>query len=406
MRRVQENFADTRAHTDASLGAERASTDAASDRTLADARRMLDDLIEHDRNLADERLLKLRDVADSLLTHKRSEAPARDSSVAVERQVADDGIRAEREATDAFLGQERLRADASVETERRDHEADRVGLEERRRDTDQQLSTERTGADVAFTALHRTTDDLGHARRELANSSDVLAMVTHDLRSPLSVIVMNAQFICDLTKEAPTREAGEDVRRAAARIGRMLADLLDVARIESGTLCIVERPHDVSVLLTELLQSYQPLFADRGITFVVEVPGDAVVASFDYDRVVQVLSNLLGNAMKFVPSAGTVELHVERRAGGVEFVLRDNGPGIHPNALPNVFRRFWQVDSDKRRGLGLGLYICQKIVEAHAGRIWIENDFGKGATFRFTLPDKPGATVSSDSALPTISSTA
>jgi signal transduction histidine kinase len=129
------------------------------------------------------------------------------------------------------------------------------------------------------------------------------------------------------------------------------------------------------------------------------VPVDAIVASFDHDRIVQVLSNLLGNAMKFVPAQGTVDLHVKRRDGQVEFVLHDNGPGIHPNALPNVFKRFWQIDSDKRRGLGLGLYICHEIVEAHGGRIWVESDFGKGATFRFTLPVKQGAILSSDSTL-------
>jgi signal transduction histidine kinase len=399
MKQVQENIADRRAHTDASLGAERASADADADRTLMGAQRVLDDLIEHDRILADGRLLKFRESADSVLTRERSAAPARNSFVAVERQVADDGKKAEREVTDAFHEQERQRTDVLVETQIREHETRRVGLKECRQDTDDQLSTERIGADVAVRALRQTTHALAHAKSELAHHGDVFAMVTHDLRSPLSVILMNAQLISEITNEPATCEAAEDVRRAAARIERMLTDLLDVARIESGMLRVAEQQHDVGVLLTEILQSYRPLFADRAITFVVEGPVDAIVASFDHDRIVQVLSNLLGNAMKFVPAQGTVDLHVKRQDGQVEFVLHDSGPGIHPNALPNVFKRFWQIDSDKRRGLGLGLYICQKIVEAHGGRIWVESDFGKGATFRFTLPVKQGAILSGDSTL-------
>jgi signal transduction histidine kinase len=122
------------------------------------------------------------------------------------------------------------------------------------------------------------------------------------------------------------------------------------------------------------------------MTFSVGVPIPAIVAFFDRDRIVQVLSNLLGNALKFTPREGAVHLHAVRGEGQIEFVLRDSGPGIHSTALPHVFERFWQIDSDTRRGLGLGLYICEKIVALHGGRIWAESEFGNGATFRFTLP--------------------
>jgi signal transduction histidine kinase len=111
-----------------------------------------------------------------------------------------------------------------------------------------------------------------------------------------------------------------------------------------------------------------------------------VVASFDHDRIIQVLSNLLANAMKFTPANGTVDLHVEQRTDQVELVLRDDGPGIAATALPHIFKRFWQIDSSGRRGLGLGLHICEEIVAAHGGRIWVESELGRGTTFRFTLP--------------------
>ena len=101
----------------------------------------------------------------------------------------------------------------------------------------------------------------------------------------------------------------------------------------------------------------------------------------------RVLSNLLGNGTKFTPASGTVELIVERRAEAVEIVLRDSGPGIRASALPDVFKSFSQFDSDARSGLGLGLYICENIIKAHRGRIEVESEFGKGAAFRFTLPN-------------------
>jgi len=100
----------------------------------------------------------------------------------------------------------------------------------------------------------------------------------------------------------------------------------------------------------------------------------------------QVISNLLGNAMKFMPSGGTASLSVAQQDAQIEFELSDSGPGIHPDQLPHVFERFWQVDSGARRGLGLGLYICEQLVVAHGGHIWVESDVGEGATFRFTLP--------------------
>ena len=211
-------------------------------------------------------------------------------------------------------------------------------------------------------------------------------MVTHDLRSPLSIIAMTAQSLAEVTKDVAALEVAEEVLRAAVRMERLLTDLLDAARIESGTLQIKCAPHEVGAFLAEVHSSYRPLFENRGMTLSVDGLPASLTVSFDHDRIVQVLSNLLGNAMKFTPPAGTINLCLTRRDGEIEFAIRDSGRGIHPDALPHVFKRFWQVDSNTRRGLGLGLHISQKIVEAHGGRIWVESEYGNGATFRFTLP--------------------
>jgi signal transduction histidine kinase len=279
----------------------------------------------------------------------------------LERRVADEGTKSERAENDASVDRERQRADAATESARRMAQDMRTQREVRRHDTDQ------------------SKDDLN--RR-----GDVLGMVSHDLRSPLSLITMNAQCIASNTKEASTREAVADMLLAAARMERLLTDLVDTVRIESKTLRLNRRLHDVGALVNEVYRAYLPLFKERGMIFIVETPAEAVVASFDHDRVVQVLSNLLGNALKFTARGGRINLRVTLRGEQIVFVVRDNGPGIAPSALPHVFKRFSQIDSDTRRGLGLGLFICREIVEGHGGQIRVDSEPGQGTIFQFTLP--------------------
>ncbi|CAN5919597.1 hypothetical protein BH11MYX4_BH11MYX4_44180 [soil metagenome] len=384
MKEVLRRIAERRAQTDASLDAERASADAVTARPLARAQRVLDDLIERDRLLADLRLRKFRERSDGELARERQESSTASPTVTLERRAADADKQTERAVTDAALHRERQQADAAVETERREHESDRLEHEERRLDTDDQLSTERGGVDVAVKALGATRTALADARSDQARRGDVLAMVAHDLRSPLSVISLNADGLSH-AEDVSLREVGEDLVLAAARMERLVSDLLDVARCEAGALRIIKQPNDVGAVVSEVLRSYHPLFEARGLTFDAEAPA-GVVCSLDHDRIVQVLANLLGNAMKFTPRGGAVHLRAERRGEEVELTLRDNGPGIAPDALPHVFERFWKVDDEARRGLGLGLYICERIVTAHGGRIGVESELGKGSTFHVTLP--------------------
>lgn len=383
---VLENIAEERAHTDASLGAERAASDGASRQSALRSQQVLDDLIECDRIAADEQLSKFRVTSDRLLAHDRLTSTTCDSALRGERRAADEGKRAERQVMDALVERERHQADAVVEAERQEHEADRLRLDARRLDTDERLSDERTGTDVAVAALGQFQSALAKVQDEQARASDVLGMVTHDLRSPLCVITMNAQSIGACTADDYTREAAAEILRASARMERLLSDLLDVARIESATLRIKKRRHDVGSVLAEVRETYGALFSNRGLNFTVEAPAQPVFALFDHDRLIQVLSNLLGNAMKFSTAPGPVALAAAVRGDAIEFTVTDQGPGIHPDALPHVFERFWQIDVQSRRGLGLGLYICRNIVEGHGGRIEAQSELGKGATFRFTLP--------------------
>jgi signal transduction histidine kinase len=386
VRQASLEIADGRAHTDASLEAERATSDAERPDSAPGARRQLDDLIERDRMLADGKLLKFRERADLSLLRERSHSPPPNSSLSDERHSADQRKQVEREITDALLQRERQRSDIAVESGRSDEDTVRVGLVERRQDTDDQLSSERRGADTIASSLGETKSALTEAQTKEGRQHDVLGMVTHDLRNPLCLISLGAEGIAEMTNEECTRTAAHGIALAAARMERLLSDLLDVARIESGTLRMVKQRHDVAALLLEVRLAYEPLFLARGITLTVDTPADGLEAVFDHDRIVQVLSNLLGNAMKFTPAAGKVRLHAERRAKVLVVTVSDNGPGIPRSAMKHIFERFWQIDSEMRRGLGLGLHICEKIMQAHGGEIGAESEPGKGATFRFTLP--------------------
>jgi signal transduction histidine kinase len=386
MGQTNSETADGRASTDASLCAERATSDSDDTAVAMEARRDLDDQIEHDRSLADLSLLRFRNGADRSVSLERSDSPSPSWKVLSERQAADRRQRQERAMADAQLHRERHRSDVAVATERREHDAQRSALDARRQTTDDQLLSERHGADATASALGEIRSALARAETEQERRHEVLAIVAHDLRSPLSVISMHAATICRAQHDELTRKSARSITLATARMERLLADLLDMARIESGTLRLSKQQHHVGALLFEVLRSYEPMFTARGLTFTIApLPDDAIV-EFDYDRIVQVLSNLLGNAIKFTGDGGTVALRVERQADQIVFELRDDGVGIAEAALSHVFERFWQIDSNTRRGLGLGLHICKSIIETHGGRIWVESEVGKGSIFRFTLP--------------------
>ena len=166
-------------------------------------------------------------------------------------------------------------------------------------------------------------------------------------------------------------------------MNRLIQDLLDVAKIESGTFSIDSRPLDVSALLRETLDQFGALVEDQNLELERDANPDLPPVSADLDRVLQVFSNLIGNAVKFTPQGGRIVLRADRWDGAVRFSVADTGPGIPPESLPYLFDRFWQARSARRAGAGLGLTICKGIIEAHGGRIWTESEEGQGSTFHF-----------------------
>ncbi len=217
---------------------------------------------------------------------------------------------------------------------------------------------------------------------------DVLAVVAHDLRNPLNTVTMAIGLMLENTPVERTQERRqvEIVRRAADRMNRMIQDLLDVKRMESGRLAIDLRPEDVDVIINDMIEMLRPLAVGSSIALEANVPEGLPPVLADSARIQQVLSNLVGNAVKFTPRDGRITVCAEQMEGEIRFGVIDTGPGIPPEQVPHIFGQFWQASSSDRRGIGLGLAIAKGIVEAHKGTIWVESHVGLGSTFYFTLP--------------------
>jgi len=216
---------------------------------------------------------------------------------------------------------------------------------------------------------------------------DVLAVVAHDLRNPLNTVTMAVSMMLETTppERVEERRQVEILRRAADRMNRMIQDLLDVKRMESGRLTTDLKPELPETLINDTIDMLRPLAAGSTIRLEADIEDDLPPVLADAARVQQVLSNLVGNAVKFTPRSGRIIVCAEHIDGEVRFGVIDTGPGIPAEQLPHIFGRFWQAKSD-HRGIGLGLAIAKGIVEAHNGRIWVESHVGLGSTFYFTLP--------------------
>jgi signal transduction histidine kinase len=223
----------------------------------------------------------------------------------------------------------------------------------------------------------------------------MVAFVSHDLKNPLSTIQMAVDYLVeDLVPDDAThqreRKQLDIVARSAKRMYTLVDDLLDVAAIEAGQLALRRLRLPVGALVTDALDLLRPLAAAKRITLSADVPPGLPAVVADHERVLQVFSNIGGNAVKFARADGRVEIHVTVRDAMVEFAVRDSGPGIAPEHLPHVFDRFWQARKAVRAGAGLRLAIAKGIVEAHDGRIRAESEPGRGSCFTFTLPIATG----------------
>jgi PAS domain S-box-containing protein len=225
------------------------------------------------------------------------------------------------------------------------------------------------------------------AERATRARDELIAVVSHDLKSPLATIVMTAELL--LKSEAPEEKRSrwvESLRRSADWMKRLIEDLLDIARIEAGRFSILERRCAIGAVLSEAVDLVQPLAQEKKLRLDAQVLGQQFDFPCDRERILQVLSNLIGNSIKFTGEGGAITVRAELRDREAWFSVTDSGSGIAADEIPHIFERFWQARKTARMGAGLGLAIVKGIVEAHRGKIWVESEPGMGTKFSFTLP--------------------
>jgi signal transduction histidine kinase len=358
-RKRHDRRSPERTKTDKSLREERANTDDAIRGDRDSSERDAEGVIDKARAISDAAVKAERKKTDE--EARLPARPAKKGAVVGQRAAADKAVRGQRAtADDALRSDLGGRADA----------LERLLVHERAA-TDAYLLTERVRSD-----------------KDVSHRDDFLGMVAHDVRNLLNLVVLSLAMLRLDDEEPPPHVSAVAARisRYVARMNRLIGDLVDVTSIDAGKLAVEPVKGDAAALLAEATEAFQPAARELGVTLSAEAPAGPLRAMFDHDRMLQVLSNLISNALKFTPRGGEIGVAVEKVPDMVRFSVSDSGEGIPARMLESIFERFWQVGKNDRRGMGLGLYISRCIVESHGGRIWAESTVGKGSQFYFTIP--------------------
>lgn len=350
-------------------------------------RGVVDDLIARQRIVTDEDLRRALEPSSSAQLALHALRTDADTLRLSERANADSTLpgAGRRAGWDRALSDERGREDRALQRERAaadeagDLREDQLGLALRAL-----MTSERDATDL------RTVDERASTDARLATRDEFLAMVCHDLRSLLTGLALRATL---LAREQGRQRPGESslrdsdaIQRVVARMNLLIGDLIDVVAMETGRFMVEPRPCSAAAVLEEAERELAPSARARDLTLVVHAASGKLSAVLDVNRIQQVLLNLIGNALKFTPAGGRVEARVTRDAQQLRFEVSDTGPGIPADKRREIFERFTQVDPGRHVGLGLGLFICKNIVEAHRGHIWVEERPGGGSRFLFTVP--------------------
>lgn len=258
----------------------------------------------------------------------------------------------------------------------------------------------RVGDSIVYSVVLRDITEQVQLHRRLQRAvrarDDMVGVVAHDLRNPVNAVKMLAASLMNGPEfeslSAERRERLRLIRESALQMDRLIQDLLDITRVESGRLAIDARAVPAAALLEGALRTLRPLVEEARLHLHVQVAPALPTVQADPERIAQVLSNLVGNALKFTSAPGRVTVSAERDGAMVRIAVADTGTGISRDQIPHVFDRYWDgtPTAIRARGAGLGLPISRGIVNAHGGRIWVESEHGHGATFYFTLPVAAG----------------
>ena len=235
------------------------------------------------------------------------------------------------------------------------------------------------------TMMAREREAREQAQAALATRDEVLGIVSHDLRNPLTSILLSASLL-EEGAQGEVKEQIQIIKVAAQRMQRLIRDLLDVARMEGGRLTLKLQPIDSREVALRACDEHRSIASQRGETIVCEVPADLPPICGDHDRILQLFGNFIGNAVKFTPEGGRISVGARRQGSVIEYSVKDSGTGIPERDLPHVFERYWQAKKTAHLGAGLGLTIAKGIAESHGGSVSVANSADGGAVFSFTIP--------------------
>ncbi len=391
----EKTLESDRKRTDQSLRAERTKTDTSLFEICKNSQQYTDQSISSSRRDSNETLSHCRHEIDQLRETEIEEQSYSDSGQAV-HEITDAHLQRERQTADEAIENERRRMDTYLEDERIwKTTTEREILRQERQETDKDLESERNQTDAGIRrsvdALSSECDSHNVTRASLATRDEFLAIVSHDLRNPLSSISMAAhvlakQFVHLGEEASKTRHFIDVISRNAEEALRLISDLLDMENIAQGRLSLQLNPHDLHKLMSQAMEMFEHSAALKNISLQFDPSTVSAYSVCDRDRITQVLGNLIGNAIKFTQAGGNIILALNQMKDVFDISVTDNGPGIQADMQQKIFERFSQIGKDDRRGLGLGLHISRMIVEAHGGRIWVDSEPGRGSGFHFVLP--------------------
>lgn len=261
-----------------------------------------------------------------------------------------------------------------------------IVLQGKRRFTSRSIARLQTMADMSAVSLRRAIT-LHKLELALRTKDELTRVLAHDLRNPLNTIALATQRLRDsLPSERGQSHVLEMIDRSTSRMNRLIEDVIDNAVIErNGELPLNPTEHPVEHLTDEICEQTRIQAQAKTVHVRCEIQGDVTVYG-DRDRLLQVLTNLVDNALKFTPAGGTVIVKSEQRDHEVRFSVSDTGPGIPAADRDRIFEPYWRASHTAQPGAGLGLAIAKQIVGQHGGRIWVESEEGRGSTFIFTIP--------------------
>ena len=235
-----------------------------------------------------------------------------------------------------------------------------------------------------------------HAESTEALHRELLGVLSHDLRNPLSVILVSSRLLDRMcAPDAGVRKQVEAVARAADEINQMIQDLLDAASIEANSLRVAAEPNEVAPIVDRAFEAALPLAGNKPLTLTKDIADGIPLVLCDRERIEHVIAQLVGNAMRFTAKGGKISIRAEAVDGQARFAVSDTGPGIPVEDRTLVISRRDHGRRHVSQGTGLGVFVARGIVEAHGGAMWIESEVGRGSTFFFTLPAASTLTASS-----------